>query len=190
MICRLLKAVLLLDTRHGNANINHKDAFLRTLFTKLISPSCSAMVKRAILELYHQLLKDHRQLLEDAEVDSDLDHPAGSVLKLLSTPDLWSLAPNLLKEPLQHATLVLMIDIEKARTRLDTTVSEMMRSVHLCHDAILGCMPQVSLYYIFIHWRFVSCQACICLGTKLWFLCSFLAPLHRPIFSNSLRKAS
>ncbi|KAF8952813.1 hypothetical protein BGZ52_003703 [Haplosporangium bisporale] len=142
VIFRLLKAVLLLDTHRRNANINHKGAFLQTLFTKLISPACSAMVKRAILELYHGLLKDHRQLLEDAEVESDLDHPAASVLEHLSTLDLWSLAPNLLKEPLQHATLVLLIDIEKARTRLDTTVSGMTRSVHLCHDAILGCLPQ------------------------------------------------
>ncbi|KAF9391038.1 hypothetical protein CPC16_004640 [Podila verticillata] len=143
VIFRLLKAVLLLDTHRRNADINHKDAFLQTLFTKLISPACSAMVKRAILELYHGLLKDHRQLLEDAEVESDLDHPAASVLEHLSTLDLWSLAPNLLKEPLQHATLVLLIDIEKARTRLDTTVSGMTLSVHLCHDAILGCLPQL-----------------------------------------------
>ena len=149
MIYRLLKAVLLLDARHRNINVNLKDTLLRALFAKLVSPVCSAMVKRAILELYHELLKDHRQLLEDAEVDSDMDHPAGSVLEHLSSPDLWTLAPNLLKEPLlQHATLVLLIDIEKARTRLDTR-SGITRSVHICHDAILGCMPQVSLYLYF-----------------------------------------
>ncbi|KAF9294143.1 hypothetical protein BGZ74_011404 [Mortierella antarctica] len=136
VIYRLLRAVLLLDTRHKNANIAHKDAFLRALFSKLIAPECSVLVKRAILELYHALLKDHRQLLED-EGDNWQDHPAGTIFQHLSSPDMWTLVPNLLKEPLlQHSTLVLLIDIEKARTRLDTrTVPGMTRSVHLlCID--------------------------------------------------------
>ncbi|KAG0097300.1 hypothetical protein BGZ93_003008 [Podila epicladia] len=120
VIYRLLKAVLLLDTHHTNANIAHKEAFLRALFTKLIAPECPVLVKRAILELYHALLKDHRQLLED-ESDTWLDHPAGTIFQHLSSPDIWTLVPILLKESLlQHAMLVLLIDIEKARTRLDT----------------------------------------------------------------------
>ncbi|KAG0026427.1 hypothetical protein BGZ81_006348 [Podila clonocystis] len=146
VIYRLLKAVLLLGTQYRrNANIAHKDAFLRALFTKLITPECSILVKRAILELYHVLLKDHRQLLEDIEGDNWLDHPAGIIFQHLSSPDVWILMPNLLKEPLlQHAALVLLIDIEKARTRLDIrTVPGMTRSVHVCHEAILGCMPQL-----------------------------------------------
>ncbi|KAF9332256.1 hypothetical protein BG006_004872 [Podila minutissima] len=144
VIYRLLKAVLLLDTRHKNANIAHKDAFLRALFSKLIAPECPILVKRAILELYHALLKDHRQLLED-ECGNWQDHPAGTIFQHLSSPDMWTLVQNLLKEPLlQHVTLVLLIDIEKARTRLDTrTVPGMTRSVHICHGAILGCMPQL-----------------------------------------------
>ncbi|KAG0030764.1 hypothetical protein BGZ82_007294 [Podila clonocystis] len=146
VIYRLLKAVLLLGTQdRRNANIAPKDAFLRALFTKLIAPECSVLVKRAILELYHALLKDHRQLLEDIEGGNWLDHPAGTIFQHLSSPDVWTLMPNLLKEPLlQHAALVLLIDIEKARTRLDIrTVPGMTRSVHLCHEAILGCMPQL-----------------------------------------------
>ncbi|KAG0321627.1 hypothetical protein BG000_003155 [Podila horticola] len=144
VIYRLLKAVLLFDTKHyRDANISYKDAFLRALFRKLAE--CPVMVKRSILELYHGLLKNHRQLVEDIEDGNWPDHPAGTVLQHLSSPDMWTLVPNLLKESLlQHATLVLLIDIEKARTRLDTrTVPGMLRSVHLCHEAILECMPQL-----------------------------------------------
>ncbi|KAF9542034.1 hypothetical protein EC957_002396 [Mortierella hygrophila] len=146
---------------------DNRQRVIRTLVQKLISVDdrgCSGTA-RAILELFHGLLKDHRHLVRNTEhhgtdIDDGSDdnpssssvgagtaaisqHVAVTIVEELATSEFWEatvLDRILGLREMQYPALVLFIDIEKARVPMDvvTGVSdEFESSVITCHYSLI-----------------------------------------------------
>ncbi|KAF9142741.1 hypothetical protein BGX30_002277 [Mortierella sp. GBA39] len=142
---------------------DNRQRVIRTLVQKLINiddRGCSGTA-RAILELFHELLKDHRHLVRNPEhhgtdIDDKNDdnsssssvdagtaaisqHVAVTIVEELATSEFWEatvLDRILGLREMQYPALVLFIDLEKARVPMDvvTGVSdEFESSVITCH---------------------------------------------------------
>ncbi|KAF9903399.1 hypothetical protein EC991_003854 [Linnemannia zychae] len=186
--CRLVKAILLNRSRvfaittltSSTDNTpqpvllhNNRQRVIRAMVQKLITvdQSCSG-TGRAILELFHGLLKDHRHLVRNLDnqgydVDSDgegnssgseaatkiktqemaFQHVASTLVQELKTcPEFWEatvLEKIFSLREMQYPALVLMIDLEKARVFHAVELSDEFRqSVIFCHENIVCCMDK------------------------------------------------
>ncbi|KAG0052786.1 hypothetical protein BGZ89_003099 [Linnemannia elongata] len=137
---------------------------VRTLVQKLISvgDGGNSGTGRAILELFHGLLKDHRYLIRNAEhhgsdcddgnddnpsssssVDAGMaaisQHVAVTIVQELTISEFWEttiLDRILCFREMQYPVLVLFIDLEKARVPVDAVIGvsdEFKSSVIACH---------------------------------------------------------
>ncbi|KAG0213618.1 hypothetical protein BGX33_002824 [Mortierella sp. NVP41] len=177
-VYRLVKAILLnnetavtttTDTVSDSMQLLHqRRQVVQTLVQKLVSidQNCSG-TGRAILELFHGLLKDHRHLVrnlndqEDVEDDrptsssssssSESKEVAGSqhaavaiVQELSSSPEFWRLTMDrfLGFQEMQHAVVVLMIDIEKARL-VTGCGRDFYNAVISCHKELIAYMDKL-----------------------------------------------
>ncbi|KAG0261581.1 hypothetical protein BGZ95_004200, partial [Linnemannia exigua] len=175
---RLVKAILLnhnglcatISATDGNSQLppllcNNRQLVIRMLVQKLVNihQSCSG-TGRAILELFHGLLKDHRHLVrnlgyhdnndtddsneeEEATVAALSQHIALTVIQeLMTCPEFWdeaALNKILYYREMQYAVLVLMIDIEKARVFGAAGAGDgFWKSVMSCHNNIVQCMDK------------------------------------------------
>ncbi|KAF9926086.1 hypothetical protein BGZ65_007427 [Modicella reniformis] len=154
-VYRLLMAVLL-NARPppGQVDVLDPDGrrlvlFVQMLVRKLDDPHEEARgQQRAILELFHGLFKHHRHLVRSQRNNRDKlpleGHVACLVISGLTQPSTWeSIFGYLIKAiETQHATLTLLIDIEKAWPIC--LYNEMLRNdVILCYEKMTESIDQV-----------------------------------------------
>ncbi|KAF9960726.1 hypothetical protein BGZ72_006068 [Mortierella alpina] len=142
--------------RNDNTAIwrENRQHLIKNLFLQLIGSECSSsQQKRAILELFHKLLKDQRHLLVKAAIDraddsrskdDDDPHIASAIVGQLVSPLFWrgTIDDLLSNHQTQHATLVLLIDIEKARLNAEGS-AEFEKDIVVCHKHILDSVEQL-----------------------------------------------
>ncbi|KAF9962906.1 hypothetical protein BGZ70_007804 [Mortierella alpina] len=156
---RLIEAMLQRSTEPGNdpgiLRQHQQRDLIKELFRKLTSSarSTSSQERRAILELFHKLLKNQRHLplqaVDDSHFavhDDDHDdiHVASALVRQLEVPLFWKEAFGDLfaDAETQHATLVLLIDIEKARLTVQGSAG-LQNAITVCHKHVLDCSKQI-----------------------------------------------
>ncbi|KAI1316496.1 hypothetical protein EDD11_009909 [Mortierella claussenii] len=117
--------------------------------------------QRAVLELLHAIFKHHRHWIrsmrEDGEDESKETpanlHAASIIVEELAQSRFWGLAltRHLRAIETQHATLVLLIDLEKYRTQYRVQ-GAFERHIELCHQHLIRVVDQfldVSRFQLF-----------------------------------------
>ncbi|KAG0267351.1 hypothetical protein BG011_006768 [Mortierella polycephala] len=137
-VYRLVKEILVnADFLEMNPSVHpQRQRLVQDLFQKLISTQQPIPgQKRTILELFHALMKLHRQRHRCLGTQNDtttpaiamarsdwcgMDHVAAAIVRELATPTFWASTFKHILGAIdtQHAALVLLIDIEKARVSI------------------------------------------------------------------------
>ncbi|KAF9095214.1 hypothetical protein BGX27_001305 [Mortierella sp. AM989] len=137
--------------RQGNhvellASISDKQLLQSTDLQLTLLQDLELIIQRGVVELFHELLKHYRHLVRhrNEELDASLtDHVAVAVIREMKLSSFWSSTiKNLLNTPdIQFTTLVLLIDIEKARFQSQNNES-FDRDVAICHSNIVQSLDQ------------------------------------------------
>ncbi|KAF9182166.1 hypothetical protein BGZ50_005099 [Haplosporangium sp. Z 11] len=166
-VYRLVKEMLVnVDFLGINPSVHlQRQRLVQNMFQKLISTQQPIPgQKRAILELFHALMKLHRRHHRRLGTQNDtttpsiamashewygMDHAAAAVVRELAASTFWtSTFKHIISAAdTQHAALVLLIDIEKARVSIPHNETFNVYVI-ACHKGIIECMDQVCSYQI------------------------------------------
>jgi hypothetical protein len=117
---------------------------VHNLAQRLVDPQGTRTQQRAILELFHKLLKHHRHLVRNQHKTSYENHVAWIVMDELSLPRVWEGVFGYLirATETQHATLTLLIDTQKAWS-VTQHIEIPVHSAGHCHGKIMESVQQV-----------------------------------------------
>lgn len=169
---------ILLDQDSTLDQENGRRILVHNLTQRLVDPQGTRTQQRAILELFHKLLKHHRHLIRNQPKTSYKDHVAWIVIDELSPPRVWEEVFGYLirATETQHATLTLLIDTQKAWCATQHIEIPVHNAGH-CHGKIMESIHQLVDISQFRPSN---------LRKLFELLCLLLDHIHRAVLENSV----